>query len=487
MARARRVEVVLEGGDADTAAPPSDARSTARRRRWWWLAVPLAAVLALVAGQVVTDRRERAALTALAEVRGVLAPLDDEVEVAWEVDEGTRLEGAARVGSVLAATRATADHTVVLEGRDVATGARLWARDVVGPRPRWTPDAEADPVPCTALPDRPGEVVCLVPDGGGDVVDGAWATIAPTTTRLLVLDAADGTVQVEREVPATVQWLTPSGDDVLLVGTVDGTTHVRSQHLLDGTERWHVTVGAGADDLPFTPGAATSTLLDARTLAVDHGNAVTLVSTDGKVLRTVGTQPGTGLTGRRTTTRVELSTALAAAVIGSESSSAVVSATAEVPLDGSVLPVVVDDGSVPGLVLTRTPRLQAWDASAGSPRWDADVVDAQDATILQGRVHVGTSAWLVTYDGATGDELWRWSRPTGTGPLLTDGRHLYVLGSRDGRHSGPYDVVALHVADGTEAWRTPLAARTWLLTLDGLLLAQTFDETSQVETYRVLR
>ncbi|MBO3095152.1 PQQ-binding-like beta-propeller repeat protein [Cellulomonas dongxiuzhuiae] len=487
MAGARRVEVALEDGSPDGPVPPSPGRSTALGRRWWWLAVPVVAVLALVVGQAVTDYRERVALAALGDVRGVLVPLDDEVEVAWEVDEGTRLAGAARAGSVLVTSRETADHAVVLEGRDVATGARLWALDAVGPRARWTPEARPGPVPCAARPDHRGQVVCLVTDGGVDVLDGAWTTVPPTTARLLVLDADDGTVQFERETPATAQWLTPSGDDVLLVGTVDGTTHVRSQSVLYGTERWHVTVGAGADDRPFTPDAATSALLDARTLAVDHGTAVTLVSTDGEVLRTVGTQTETGLTGQGTPTTVELSTALAAAVIGGESSSAVVSATAEVRLDGSPLPVVVDDGSVPGLVLTRTPQLQAWDAGDGTPRWQATVFDAQNATILQGRVHVGTSAWLVTYDGATGAELWRWAGPTGVGTPLTDGRHLYVLGSRGGRHSGPYDLVALHVADGTEAWRTPLPARTWLSTLDGLLLMQTFDEATLVETYRVLR
>ncbi|MBF0688038.1 MAG: PQQ-binding-like beta-propeller repeat protein [Cellulomonas sp.] len=492
MARARRVDVELQQAAPDAAGPgsavpgaPPAAGSSAARRRRWWLAVPIAAVLALVVGQAVVDRRERAALAELAAVPSVLAPLDGPPVVAWELDEGTHLGGSALVGSVLVATHRTPDRTVVLEGRDVATGDRLWALDVVEPSADRTSEAQVDPASCAAVPELPGRVACLVTNGGFDVVDGDWASVPATSTRLLVLDATDGAVVVEREVPTSARWLTPSGDDVLLVGLVDGTLHVRSQALLDDTEHWHVTVDVATDDGPLTLGE--SALVDARTFAVGHGDAVTLVSTDGEVLRTVDMSPESALTGQATTTRLELSTALGAAVIGGESSTTVVSATGEVPLDGNPLPVVVDDGSVPGLVLTRTPVLQAWDARDGEARWEGGVVDAQDATVLDGRVHVGTSAWLVTFDGETGAELWRWARPTATGAPLTDGRYLYLLGMRGPRHSAPYDLVALHVADGSEAWRTPLPQMTWLQVLHRLLLARSFEPETQEESYSVLR
>ncbi|UZN03432.1 hypothetical protein [Cellulomonas sp. S1-8] len=494
MARARRVEVLLDDAP-DEAAPssPSDPPPTDRptappagRRRWWWAAVPVTVVLALVVGQVVTDRRESAELAALAAVPGVAATLDRTVAVAWDVDPGTRLDGAARVGSMLVAAHVTADHAVTLEGRDVATGARAWVLDLVDARPAWSPDAQADPAPCVALPARPGQVTCLVGDGGTDLDSGRWTPYPATTTRLLVLDPADGTVVVDREVPVSAQWLTPLGDDVLLVGNVGGVVHVRSQDLVDGTERWHVTADVAADDGPFSLATAVSALVDEQTLAVDHGSAVTLVSTDGDVLRTVGAPTAAVEAGLTQSTRVATSRPLAAAVVGDETGTTIASAAREVRVDGSPLPVTVDDGSVPGLVLTRMPRLQAWDADDGEARWATTIVDAQDATILDGRVHVGTSAAVVTFDGATGAELWRVRRPTATGNPATDGRHLYVTASQGGRHSAPYDLVALHPADGTEAWRVPMPVDSALAVVEGLLLGAESDGEGG-GAYRVLR
>lgn len=476
MARARRVDVEL--GDAAPPLPadaPEDAgRGT--RRRWWWLAVPVAAVLALVAGQVVTDHRERTRLDALAALPGVVAPLDGPAEVAWEADAGTVLAGAVRIGSVVVTGHVTGTGGMLLVGLDTVTGERRWGVDVAGQLaagPPWRHDAGG----CAAVPDASGLVACLV--------DGAAEVEPARVPRLFVVDAADGSVQVDREVPAWTQWATPTGEDVLLVGDVDGTLHVAAQDLRDGTERWSTTA-EGTDDAR-EPVTAVGALLDARTLAVQRGDAVTLVSTDGAVLRTVGVGPQGGLTGQVPTQRVVVSPVLGAALVSGESRTTVVSATGEVPLEGSALPVVVDDGSVPGLVLTRTPRLEAWDARDGSLLWASTIVDAQDVTVVEGRVHVGTSAAVVTFDGATGEEVWRVERPTGTGSPLTDGRHVLVLARQGDRHTTPYDLVALHVADGSEAWRVPLPENTWLTTTGGLLVASSYDLETVAETSRVLR
>ncbi|GIG41176.1 PQQ-binding-like beta-propeller repeat protein [Cellulomonas phragmiteti] len=471
MGRARRVEVELGDDAPATDAAPAPARDEPRRRPWW-LAAVLAVVLVLVGAQVVTDQRERAARAALAAVPGVLSPLDDVVRAAWQVDPGTR--PGARVGDVLVAGLVSDDQAVALQGLDVATGAPVWTLEVLAARGDWVPDALADTVPCATVPARPGQVACLVTEGGWGRVDGRWVQTPTATARLLVLDAADGTVRVDREVPPSTQSFTPSGQDVLLVGHEGGTLHVRAQSLAEGTPRWQVTADV-ADDGPFAEVTATSGLLDAGTLGVVHGRGVTLVATDGEVLRTVVAEPRAALSGVTTTSSAVLAPALRAAVVGDGERTTVVSATAEVVLDGTPVRVVVDDGSVPGLVLTRTPRLEAWDAGDGTRRWGTTVVDAQDVVVLRGRVHVGTSAAVVTYDGATGAELWRTQRPTATGPPQTDGRHLLVLGGRDGRHRAPYDLVALHVTDGTEAWRTPLPAGTSVQGLQGLLVTRPLD------------
>ncbi|ADG72984.1 hypothetical protein Cfla_0064 [Cellulomonas flavigena DSM 20109] len=475
MPRARRVDVELGDLTPVGATDPADAPHPGGRRRWWWwLAVPVAAVLALVGGQLVTDQRERTRLGALAALPGVVAPLDGPPEVAWQPDRGTLVGGAVRVGPVLVARHVADDGGALLVGLDATTGERRWELDVVGepaPAPPWWPDTGG----CAAVPDGSGHVACLLTadDAGTD---------RPPAPRLVVVDAADGTVQVDRELPAWVQWPTLRGDDVLLVGDVDGTLHVASQGLRDGTEHWSTTAeGSGAGT------TAAAALLDDGTLAVARGGAVTLVSTDGAVLRTVGDAPQGGLTGQVATRGVVVSRTLGAVLVGSGSTTTVVTPTGEVRLDGSAAPVVVDDGSVPGLVLTRTPGLQAWDARDGSPRWGAPVVDAQDVTVLEGRVHVGTSAAVVTFDGATGEELWRVARPTASGTPLTDGRHLLVLARQGGRHTTPYDLVALHVADGSEAWRVPLPPQTWLTAAAGLLVAVSYDTDALTETHRVLR
>src|SRR4051794_30173974 len=57
-----------------------------RRRRWWLVPGAAAAVvLALVAYQIITDARERSLLAGLADVPGVLAPIDPDLPVRWDL------------------------------------------------------------------------------------------------------------------------------------------------------------------------------------------------------------------------------------------------------------------------------------------------------------------------------------------------------------------------------------------------------------------
>lgn len=461
---ARRFEVEMDDGPQD-AVPAGPSR--ARPRRWrWWAAVATAVVL-LAGAQVVVDARDRAALTALAGVEGLVDAPDGPVAVAWRVDPALQVRSGARVGGSLVAARTGADGAVRVEAVDVTTGAPVWGVEVVPAHE----DADAVPgdapvggeVPCVPLP--AGRVVCLVEPG----------TAEP---RLVVLSVTDGALVLDRGVPAPAVSVTPAGDDdVVLTGAAGGEVHVRAWDLDDDVERWRTTL----PDVPGDP-ATSAVLLDERTLAVQHGD-VTLVSTGGAVLRRVAAQVPTLLTGAGVSTSVRPSPALGVVVVRDAQGTSLVGELAEQRVDGSPLPTPVDDGSVPGLVLTRTPRLQAWDASDGTPRWGATLVDAQDATVLRGRVHVGTSRAVVTFDGRTGAELWRVPRATATGPVVSDGSHLFVQVMRDGRHRAPYDLVALDVADGRERWRVPLPGDA-ALTTDGRLLAVV---TPDPPTVRVLR
>ncbi|ADG72983.1 hypothetical protein Cfla_0063 [Cellulomonas flavigena DSM 20109] len=491
MARARRVDVDLGDGSPDADARDGDGpeqRGPAGRRRWW-LAVPVVAVLALVVGQVVTDTRERTDLADLARQPLVVDPVEGPVEVAWQVPRGTQIASAARAGSVLVAARVTPDLAVALEGVDVATGAGLWSSEVVAARPDLGEDAVADPVVCVPAPDDERQVACLVPDSAWSVVDGAPVTVAATTTRLLVLDAADGTVRVDREVPTWAQWLTPVGDDVLLVGDLHGTLTAELQALRDGATRWRTTSerkagGPSSRVLPVT------TVLDEETIAVDRlGEVVFLSATNGEELGSVVSGLDVGGDGQLVTFTATMSIALGAALVFSDAGTQVATPGRAVSVEGVLPQVLVDDGSVPGLVLTRTPRLTAWDADDGTERWATDVVDAEDVTVFDGRVHVGTSTDLVTFDGATGDELWRFDRPSAEGTPVTDGRYLYTTARRGERHSAPYDLVALHPADGSEAWRAPLPERSWPQSVAGLLVATSFGPNidDYEEIHQVLR
>lgn len=483
----RRVDVALDDDAADGGEPPDQptgdpAPAPVPRGRAWW--VTLAVVVVLVVAQVVADARDRARVAAASRVPGVVRALDGPADVRWRAAPGTRLAEAARVGEVVVAPLVAADHGVALVGLDAATGATLWRSEVAGARPAWDALATVDPVPCAPVPPgtglddgatTPALVLCLVTDGGTDVREDVRARVPVTTARVVVVEAAGGRVVLEREVPTPVTSVLVNGSQLLLVGA-DDDLHVRSQGLVDGHEGWHVTRRL---DVPPPDGRLRATLLDAGTLAVDDGRAATLLTTQGRVLRTVGTaRPGLR-TGQQSGSRVAPSPALGAVAVGNRAGTVLATRDRDLRLTGSPMPVVADDGSVPGLVLTRTPRVRAWDARDGSLRWEATVVDALDVTVLRGRVHLGTASAVVTFDAASGEELWRVRRPSATSSPVTDGRHLYVLAMRDGRHRAPYDLVALHLADGSEAWRVPAPVGAVLTGAAGLLVA-TGDEAVEV-------
>src|SRR4051794_39102456 len=73
----QQVELLdAQDAEADAPAPP-------RRGRWWWAVLPVGLVAVLVVVQAVADARERAALAGLADLPGVVSPVEASVGVRW--------------------------------------------------------------------------------------------------------------------------------------------------------------------------------------------------------------------------------------------------------------------------------------------------------------------------------------------------------------------------------------------------------------------
>ena len=150
----------------------------------------------------------------------------------------------------------------------------------------------------------------------------------------------------------------------------------------------------------------------------------------------------------------------------------VVGADHDVEVVGDVVPFVVDDGSVPGLVLTADGRdLRGWDGD-GDELWSVEIPAGEGVLLLDGRVHLDAGTRLVTLDARTGAELWR-TAATVERPV-TDGRLL--LGNAAVPSPGVQtELVALDPRDGSEVWRAPLPDGATLVAHHHLLLAVWFE------------
>ncbi len=134
-----RVEVELED------APAERGSVGARRRRRWPVWVGVAVVLALGATSAVLTtedrRRDEERREALAEVSGLVAPLDGPLEEAWSVDDAWL---AAVVHDVVVLSAPPGESLTAV---DLRTGEQVWTRPV------------ADDETCTTLgpqSSRPG-------------------------------------------------------------------------------------------------------------------------------------------------------------------------------------------------------------------------------------------------------------------------------------------------------------------------------------------
>ncbi len=473
--------------DDDSAAPvPQDRTGPARRR--WGLVLTVALVLALVVAQLVADVRERARLGALDDVPGVLDPLPVPPDVAWRLhDDAT---GTVQVvGSRLLEGRIAPDGAMSLAARDVTTGDVHWTTSLLD-----APDAALPAtvarygLQCATGPGLPGRVACLVHDAtaartpAGGPAAAATASSAPATAaRLEVVDVESGEVVAEYPAgadatgagEAVAAAVGVTHDALVLAAPLDDGTSVRALDPTTGAQQWRVRADTGFGGGWLRWGA------EARVLPVGDdavgilGAGVVLLDTvDGSTVATAGslaTVTGTRQDG-------------SALVVGSEGYTRLVGHDGDVRLEGTPVQVAVDDGSVPGLALTTSGGLRAWDAVTGEERWWADV-PAQEALVVGTCVHVHDGFRVTTLDGRTGEVLWEATAPDLLGEdavvtgLATDGSRLLVVASSvPASHAR---LVALDAAGGTEAWRTHLARLgddSAVVAVDGVLLGFTGDD-----------
>src|SRR6478609_3616980 len=108
--------------------PTDDERAARRRPSRRWLAVAGLVVVALVGTQLVVAARERAAVAALAQVSGVVRPVDADLGLLWTPKAG--VEAVLGSGIVADGTfiglQHLPDNAQAVVAVDERTGARRW-------------------------------------------------------------------------------------------------------------------------------------------------------------------------------------------------------------------------------------------------------------------------------------------------------------------------------------------------------------------------
>ncbi|UZN03434.1 PQQ-binding-like beta-propeller repeat protein [Cellulomonas sp. S1-8] len=465
--RGARHDVELVEDDeptSDAAAPGPTADDPARvRRRRRRLSLGAAVLAVAVAGAVVAqgvvDRRERARVAAIAAQPGAVEPLAGPATVLWDAPAEHLEQVQVRTpGGLLVGLAHTAEGPVRAVALDARTGETAWQVELVDGADRRAPDLRgsvyAQSGSCTGGLSDEHLVVCLAHDGSAYVANDTWAEVAPTTTRLVVLDSRDGSVVADLSdtlVEGSTPTLTTFDDLVVLHadGAQDEEPSVRAIRV-DGTAVWEVPVPASTGDaqtFATSVGDVLAVTTPTDLLLLDaRGATVRSVPLDGHVLMGVG-HGALYLSARPA--RDDDGT-----LLGPPPRTTVVRADGDVEVDGDVFGVGVDDGSVPGLVLTTgvDGQMQAWDRD-GRALWSYDETSAWGAIVLDGRVHLTSGTELVALDARTGAELWR-SDATSRSPV-TDGRYLLALAAVPARGARS-QLVALDPSDGSEVWRSPL-------------------------------
>lgn len=403
----------------------------------------LVVVAGLVATQWVITARERAAVRALAQVPGVLAPVDETLVVQRRV--------AAEDAGVLFGWSdgfldRAADGSQSYRWVDGTGGGAGWTAELLGPTPALAAVASSHVVSGSAClgdaapsaePGAATRVVCLVSDGAFvvEATGGGGIDRVPATTReVVVLSAADGRTLARWPVTAG-EHVAVLPDDVVAVASWTATeTTVTGYDVLTGEQRWtrvdpvpaalritdddHVGVGLirVGDLLGYSP----------------PGRSLMLLSPDGRPVRDLddelaGMIDAGWMTDQQGRIILQSQDAMSprTTFLAPDGNPA-----DDVTVDGRLVHTVLDDDSVPGLLLTSDPDVRAWDERTGAARWTSDeVVSAHSALVMRGRVFVTTARGVVALDARTGATIWsaETARRMAVSSIATDAHHLLVM------------------------------------------------------------
>lgn len=454
------VELVDDDGLTPAPAPTPGDDTDRRRGSRTALLVGAGLVVALVAagvvGQALVDRRDQAVVDTVAAHPLGLRLLDHPPEVLWEVGSTARFQ----VGEVRTADDLLVgvDHTdtgpVAVHALDAATGREVWRTELVDGTTRPEPELErpgdmlapwTDSGRCLAPPGRTDVVACSVHDGSMVWTTDGTRDVPPSTVRTVVLDTTDGTVltdlaDVTGDLTDTLSFAFLGDLLVLALPGDDGAEVVAVR--TDGEEVWRRTLD-GWDDTVFVDGTGAGVVL------VRSTDEALLVDDEGRTVRTVPMRPAEGLWAAPTLPDVLLIDN--GDDEGRGTSVTVLRPDGDVTVEGYPVSATVDDGSVPGLLLTSldgSAGIAAWDAD-GDRLWTAEKLSGWNALVVDGLVVTESEGTLVALDARTGEERWRVSRVSAL--PMTDGRHVVVL-----THEGlETSVVAYDLHSGDEVWRVP--------------------------------
>ena len=449
----------------DAPAPPADA--TPRRRSLRRLLVPvLVVVVALVGVQAVVEMRERAVVAALAQVDGVVRPVDEDVRILWTLDAGTQwAPWSGPTGGVIVGLQRDSDGSQALVAVDELTGERRWTTPL--------PDAHVDhaqdgfsPVGgCLAEPEDGRRIVCLVTDAYLAFREAENVLVPSEASRIVVADRADGSIVADRGVPGAVAFTVLPGAVAVAVPRADGALVVTASDLLTSRERWRSVVPAAEaqpDDGGFVDRSTELLRTDDGLAVVTAGRRITLLDADSGTARTVVDASN----GFVADPRLGIVAASSQDDEGKETTT-LVGGGPDLVLPGRLAQVSADDGSLGDVVLAAGSRIRAYDRSTGRELWDVGHGLSGAAVVARGRVYLSTPDGVVAIDGRTGTELWRAPVLTGRtmGDLVTDGRHLLSAQQRPDEPGtvtalndwpGVGELVAYRFDDGGEDWRVDL-------------------------------
>jgi len=441
-------------------AVPHDPAQPERRSvhlvRRWWRAVAIGLAVTLVAVWVISDRREAARLAALADVDGVVAPLDGPPHPGWSTTAGLWSMPVETAGRLVYATLRADGGTDVI-AFDVGTGAEDWRTSLGAPASDTSASLTSTCVAVTAQGEPSRHLVACLAGlfmFGGSGSD--TPTVTTTSAHLELIDAVSGKI-VDDTPTARATAIGRIGTDLVRADvTTDDRLRVERTDPLSTSPRWTFTspetlTTADASSLRIS-------IVADRILVLEGATTWSVLSADGTVIRSSDHAAASGrisgFTGQMLLTESPSSTADAQRTevldLGTGRS---------FTLEGYPAGSSPDDRSVPDVLLTQTTStLLASDTATGRLRWSTSLGSGGRVMVIDGRVVVDDSSSLRAIDGRSGRVLWE---QPGAAPVdhsaVTDGTVVVAVATK---RDSTTEMTAYGLDDGVPRWSTTVPSLT---------------------------